>query len=69
MTIPQYLAKLNNKNARAGNKTFEIQLPSKKAYEGMTGYIIFELNKGYAIVESYPQENRLIFKTQKMLKK
>jgi hypothetical protein len=68
MTVGNYLKQLNNKNARAGNKTFDIVVTTKKEFDALLWYIIFTLGMSYAIVKTYPQEYKLTFKTQKMLK-
>lgn len=61
------LKKINNRNARLGNKTFEVKSDSKKGYQMLCGLVIFGENK-FEIIESKPKEFTLILKTQKMLK-
>ena len=68
MTYEQRFKKTNNKNVRAGNKTFMLQMASEKDYLRMSGYIIFGYGKPKAILKSYPDEFRFLIKTQKMLK-
>lgn len=68
MTYERLFKKANNKNARAGNKTFMLQLSSKEDYRRMSGYLIFDLGNNGVILKAYPNELRFLIKTQKMLK-
>lgn len=68
MSYKQLFKKANNKNARAGNKTFMLRLPSKEDYCRMSGYLIFGLDNNNIILKAYPNEFCFLIKTQKMLK-
>ena len=61
------LKKINNRNARLGNKTFAVKSDNEKGYQMLCYLAIFSENR-FEIIESKPKEFTLILKTQKMLK-
>jgi hypothetical protein len=62
----EWIKKNNNKAAKAGQKTFTVQMADGSSYSGIAGLLIFDM--GMQVVSSIPNEYKLEIKTTKMLK-